>query len=459
MHVDIQPDPDPSAMSLASDLSLLRPAHIECPEDHAAALHAGGSGRVTIARKSGSSWHEDAVPISDLCYAVRHLSGLDDVYIAQNRFFGPRRLVTRLAALNALFVDLDHYHTPHADADPRHILTLAIEALEDARLPPPSFVLGTGRGLALVWLHTPVPRPALSRWRACQAQLHAALKHLGADRLATDAARVLRLTSTRNSRANRLVEALTPVGQVWDFDLLADEILPLSRAELVSFRLERAARRARSERRPRPVYWFDAAGLWEGRFTELQRLLEHRWFGSLPPGQRDAFMLVAATSMGYLVPGQMVRREVYGLARDVTGGHWDERETTSRMSSVIRRAEDAALGRQIEYQGRLVDPRYRFRTETIVEMLEITEAEMRDLGFRHLITPDIRREHNLICQTEKRRAAGMTPRSIYEAQALSQSKPWEAEGISRATWYRNRETSVSRCMVGESLLIGDETNS
>jgi len=30
------------------------------------------------------------------------------------------------------------------------------------------------------------------------------------------------------------------------------------------------------------------------------------------------------------------------------------------------------------------------------------------------------------------------PRAEYESQSLSRRRPWEAEGISRATWYRRR---------------------
>jgi hypothetical protein len=152
------------------------------------------------------------------------------------------------------------------------------------------------------------------------------------------------LTGTRNSRADRLVEALTPVGQLWDFDLLADEILPLTRAEIIGLRFERAARRAHGQPRPRPARYFEAAGLWEDRLAELQLLLRHRWFGSLPAGERDVWLLLAGTVMGYLVPGRMVRREIYALADEVTGGHWSTWETASRLSSVICRAEDAALG-------------------------------------------------------------------------------------------------------------------
>lgn len=43
----------------------------------------------------------------------------------------------------------------------------------------------------------------------------------------------------------------------------------------------------------------------------------------------------------------------------------------------------------------------------------------------------------------KRAKRGRLPRAIYEAAAVSKQKPWEAEGISRATWYRRRETGVS----------------
>ncbi len=95
----------------------------------------------------------------------------------------------------------------------------ALEALARAGMPAPSFAVATGRGLALVWLHTPVPRAALPRWRACQGAVHDALRHLGADRLATDAARVLRLVGTGNGASGTLVEALTPVGEAWDFDV------------------------------------------------------------------------------------------------------------------------------------------------------------------------------------------------------------------------------------------------
>ena len=367
------------------------------PVEHALALHPTGLGRVTIARRSDGSWRETSVPVNDLAYMVRHLRGEQDVYLTQNRFYGQRRLVSRLAELDALFVDLDFYKTTHAGAHPQHVLGLALETLEQARVPGPSFAVSSGRGLALIWLHRPVPRAALPRWRACQEMLCRTLKPLGADRQATDAARVLRLVGTRNSRSDTLVEAILPAGEVWDFDTLADEILPRSRAELIVLNLERARRRAAekgSSSRPRPALWFTAASLWELRLAELQRLREHRWFGALPEGQRNLWMLLAGVAVSYLVPAPLVRREIIALANQVTGGHWRERETLSGTSTIIARAEQAARGEKVEYRGQCVDPRYRFRTASIVEALDITETEMRACDFRHLVSPDIRREHH-----------------------------------------------------------------
>jgi hypothetical protein len=150
----------------------------------------------------------------------------------------------------------------------------------------------------------------------------------------------------------------------------------------------------------------------------------------------------------------MVRRETVALADEVTGGRWRERETVSRMGAVIARAERAARGERIEHRGRLVDPRYRFRTDTIVELLGVTEAEMRACGFRHLVSPEIRREQHRLGEERRRRASGTVPRPEYEATSASRLEPWQAEGVSRRTWYRRRGTSPCRCMVGEALADG-----
>ena len=229
---------------------------------------------MTIARLArGGAWHEFSVPVQDLGYTVRQLAGEQDVYLTQNRFFGRRRLVTRIAELDALFVDLDFHRTAHAGATP-HVLDLASRYSRTHVSPAPARRVDrprAGPGLAA--------SAGAARGLAPLACLPAgAVRHpepLGADRLARDAARVLRLIGTRNSRSGTLVEATDRrSGEAWDFDLLADEILPLPRAELVALRLEHAttaSSRAGDPEPLRPV--LHSAGLWELRLAELQRLL------------------------------------------------------------------------------------------------------------------------------------------------------------------------------------------
>jgi hypothetical protein len=105
---------------------------------------------------------------------------------------------------------------------------LACQHLSDASPRPVVMTRSAGRGLALVWLHSPVPRAALPRWNACQKHLYETLKPLGAECKALDAARVLRMVGTRNTRAaNAPVACLeTRTQAYWKFDVLAHEILP-----------------------------------------------------------------------------------------------------------------------------------------------------------------------------------------------------------------------------------------
>jgi hypothetical protein len=53
-----------------------------------------------------------------------------------------------------------------------------------------------------------------------------------------------------------------------------------------------------------------------------------------------------------------------------------------------------------------------------------------------------RRDKRTAAEALRRRQNGAKPRAEYEAQSLSRTKPWEAEGISRRTWYRRRGTSA-----------------
>jgi len=388
------------------------PAHagplIRTPDEHAAALHpATAPGLVTLAFRDGPRWRQRFIAPADLPEAVRVYTGAADVYLTANRFRGPRS-VLNLLQLGALWTDLDYYRTPYAGLEPWAVRDAALRQLEDCGLPAPGLAIATGRGLALLWRHTPIPRAALPRWQACQRRLYETLKPYGADRLAIDPARVLRLIGTRNSRTGALVEALSPLADAWNFEDLAREVLPLTRDQVGELRSLNAARAARPGGRPRPARHLTLATYGEALLSDLQALRAHRWLGSCPPGQRDAWLFVAAVALAWITPPAVLAREVAALGREAAG--WCHTETASRTCSVLARARAAAAGKLVPYDAGAgavqVDPRYRFKRATVIEWLSITEEEMRGAQLRILRSPGVARERQRARWHQRQAAAG-----------------------------------------------------
>ncbi len=443
---------------VANATSARKQGMLVTPEDHAAVLHpyvAGNMGLITIAQRDLNRWHEQRVPIKELSYAVRALAGAPASYLSQHRFRGPRR-IAHLWQLGALWADLDYHKVPEWQGkDPRWVFEAALDLLADARIPKPTFAVATGRGLALVWTHHAAPRGALPRWNACQRVLYQTLRPLGADRAALDAARVLRIVGSVHERSGQTVAAISPVGHTWDFDVLADEILPLTRGELLDLRVQRATRRARTPRdgdkSPRPA--FTAASLWEGRLTDLQTLLDLRWWGELPAGQRDTWLFLAITAMSWLAEPKVLQREAWALAKQAGG--WDEREASVRLQAIFQRAQKAAQGQEIEWRGQLIDPRYRFRNQTMIEWLGITPEEQRHM--RVLIGADEARRREREQRRQQRREEGMQSRDAYLAQVAATDKREQALALKAkgmATAAIARELGVSRTRVQQYLKDG-----
>lgn len=383
------------------------------PSEHARLLHGGDKARgyVFLACAEGGRWREQAVKVADIPSVVEEFAGRADVYLTQNRFYGRRRRIVWLGQLGACFVDLDYHKTEYALSSPYAVLERALDLLTERGFPPPTFAVFSGRGLQLVWLIFPVPRQALPRWNAVQTELCRALEELGADYAARDATRVLRLVDTVNSRSGKRVFGEIISGYIWPFDQLADEVLPLSRAEVYDLRIRRTLRGRRVVVPPRD---FSAATLWEARLTDLLRLLELRGQKRLPPGQRDHWLFLAGVAMSWLaVSFESFYRELVTLAQMV--GSWSEAESRSRFHAIYKRLRMYFAGERVEYNGVLIDPRYRFRNETIIEWLKITPEEQEQLTV--IKGEEGRRKLNRLRQERFRREAGAMSREEYLAQA------------------------------------------
>jgi hypothetical protein len=65
---------------------------------------------------------------------------------------------------------------------------------------------------------------------------------------------------------------------------------------------------------------------------------------------------------------------------------------------------------------------------------------------------ELRKRQNRIAHERRRRERGMRPRE----QSLTRTKPWEAEGMSRAKWYRNKQRTERETKVSAAYLLSSE---
>jgi hypothetical protein len=183
-------------------------------------------------------------------------------------------------------------------------------------------------------------------------------------------------------------------------------------------------------RRARPPYELNG-----DRLDELDRLAHSRYGDTLPEGEEgEDFAFVVANHIG-----EPNRIRAY-LAE---AAPWYAEDDTDDLIK------------------RVATNRYSWRADTIAskKWLNVSYAEREELGLRTIGAYDMpkrerdklrrqryrqrQRENDRAYQERRRRTEGAKPRAQYEAESLSRTKPWLAAGVSRSTWYRNRETSAS----------------
>ncbi|WP_157223349.1 hypothetical protein [Rhodovulum sp. PH10] len=89
----------------------------------------------------------------------------------------------------------------------------------------------------------------------------------------------------------------------------------------------------------------------------------------------------------------------------------------------------------------------KFSADTLAWRLHLTAAERKQLAITTIGAVDMnkaqrteaRKERRRETDRARRRASGARSRAEYEAPSAEAWRPWEAEGISRATWYRRRK--------------------
>lgn len=135
--------------------------------------------------------------------AIQKYTGEVDTFITPNSSYNGKRGTQNIRQLRALYIDLDHKDYGFND-----LVYRTWGLVLEGKIPEPSMVVSSGRGAHLYWRIEHAPYQALATWQELEDYLYYQLKVIGADRKATDAARVLRLPDTINSRNDEVCRVM-----------------------------------------------------------------------------------------------------------------------------------------------------------------------------------------------------------------------------------------------------------
>ena len=197
-----------------------------------AAYHDDGrAGYFAILMGDGNCKRQHCYPLESMHFVLQAVDRSRDAWISQGEFYKQSRRLINLKRISVCFADLDTYKVSGiATLSPEQQLERLFGRCSDEGIPEPSLVVFSGRGLQVKWvLDVPLPYQALPRWDCVQRELTRRLHSLGSDRASIDASRVLRLVHSTNSKSGQVVRILHNSPKRYQFDVLADGLLPLKR--------------------------------------------------------------------------------------------------------------------------------------------------------------------------------------------------------------------------------------
>ncbi|MGU8435352.1 DNA-binding response regulator [Clostridium perfringens] len=310
-------------------------------------IHSNSKGWITrsaIDEKGYSQWHYKYAELKSL-----DMSG-ENIYITLNTFYKPCRRLENIKELNTLFIDLDYYKTGKTRIQ---VLMDLEKNYFNQSIPIPNYVIDSGRGLYLIWLINAVPSKALPLWKAIQDYLYNQLKCFGADRQALDATRILRVPGSINSKSKTVVNIVDEYEYIYDLREIQNVFLP----ELKPYEKKKG--------RPSKInYIYRERSLYFGRIQDIIKLCELREYDL--KGHREVILF-------------LYRYYLCSFTEDVQKALEDVIELNNSFIQPLKESEVIRATRSAERCYLDKNKQYKYKNETLIDLLEITEEEQKHM--------------------------------------------------------------------------------
>ena len=308
-------------------------------------LHGESKGWITKAeiskQREFSQWH---YIVEDL---LKQDFNKEDVYISMSTFYKPMRRIENIKEITSNFIDLDTYNTKFTNT--QIVMNLESNYFNKV-IPTPNLIISSGRGLTLIWLIERVPYMALPLWKAIQEYLYSQLKEFGADRKALDATRILRVPGSINSKNGTRVKILEKYDYVYTLREIQREFLPDLNED-----------RPKKKGRPKKlVYIHRERSLYQGRILDLVKLCELRNYDV--KGHREIILFLYRYYLCYFYEDENKALE-------------DVLELNKEFIQPLSEKEVIRATGSAEKVFKAKDKQYKYKNETLIELLEISEYE------------------------------------------------------------------------------------
>ena len=379
-------------------------------------VHGNSKGWITrscIDENGYSQWH----------YKYKELKETDlteeNIYITLNTFFKPYRRLECIKELNALFIDLDYYKTKFTK---EQIIMNLEENYFNKTIPATNYILDSGRGLALIWLINKVPSKALPLWKAIEEYLYNKLKEFGADRQALDATRILRVPGSINSKSKTVVSIIDEYDYIYDLREIQKEFLP-----------ELKPKEKKKGRSKKINYIYRERSLYYARIQDITKLCELREYDL--KGHREIILF-------------LYRYYLCSFTEDVQKALEDVLELNSMFIAPLKENEVIRATRSAEKCYLDKNKEYKYKNDTLIELLEITEYEETKMSTIISKNEYKRRnnEYNKKKYQEKLKEEGKLSKKAEVKVRREKIKDLLAEGLSQKEIYSLLKISKRTCV-------------
>ena len=317
---------------------------------------------------------------SELREIVETLENEVDVFITPNTMYKKQRRVANIRQFRALFQDLDIHKLGYSKEETVCMIYILVY---ENKIPMPSMIVDSGRGIHLYWKIKNAPYGALNTWQELQDYLYYQLKHLQADRNATDGARVLRLPNTLNSKENALCKVIEVHDDIeYSMYDLREQYLNYSISKQLQFQ---EAKTVKKKTKVINNKFFNSYSLHMARVEDIETLCKLRGYNM--KGYRNMIIHCYAYWKGIYV------RDIDELENEVIelNNAFIEPMKDTEIKAILR-CIPKAIEKFLSYEQGLrngEDKRvtkgmrdkggYWYKNETLIERLNITPKEQRNL--------------------------------------------------------------------------------